>query len=283
LTPLAPDHAPPSLDAIEITTARFPSVPQAACFDTTFHRHMPDLARMYPLPRRYLRAGVCRYGFHGLSCESVLATLGALDPRAGSGRIVIAHLGNGASMTAVRDGQGVETTMGFSPMGGLMMGTRPGDLDPGVLLYALDHEGLTAEALRHLVTQESGLLGVSGRSADMAALLAQETSDSQAREAVTLFCYLARKALGSLMAVLGGLDTLVFTGGIGEHAAPVRDRICANLEGLGIRLDPAANGSHAEVISASASPVTVRVIRSDEDRVLAGHALRLLARSRPGG
>ena len=279
LRPFASEHLPPALDAIGLTAERFRGVRQAACFDTAFHATLANVARLYPLPRRFADGGVRRYGFHGLSCESVMDSLRAVSAEAASGRIVIAHLGSGASLTAVRDGHSVDTTMGFSPAGGVMMSTRSGDLDPGVLLYALEHEQLDAAGLGRLVTREAGLLGVSGTSRDMRDLLAAG-ADARAREAVALFCYTARKALGALAAVLGGLDTIVFTGGIGEHAAEVRGDILAGLDDFGIRLDPARNRAHDAVVSARDSRVTVRVVRSDEDRILARHTSTLLRENR---
>jgi acetate kinase len=281
LRPFASEHLPPAIDAIAAMTTRYPDIRQAACFDTAFHAALPPVARAYPLPRRFAAAGVRRYGFHGLSCESIMAALADAAPDDARGRIVIAHLGSGASLTAVREGRSVDTTMGFSPLGGVMMSTRPGDLDPGVLLYALEHERLDAAALRVLLTREAGLLGVSGRSRDMRDLIEAARTDSAAADAIALFCYTARKALGALLAVLGGLDTIVFTGGIGEHAAEVRAAMLGGLDGLGIRLDPDRNRRHAPVISADRMPTTVRVLRSDEDRVLAHHVAALLGEERP--
>jgi acetate kinase len=279
LRAFATEHLPPALDAITITGGSFRGARQAACFDTAFHATLPGVARMYPLPRRFADAGVRRYGFHGLSCESVMDSLRAVSPRAASGRIVIAHLGSGASLTAVRDGRSVETTMGFSPAGGVMMSTRSGDVDPGVLVFAVEHERLDAAGLGRLVTREAGLIGVSGSSRDMRDLLRPDAGD-RAREAVALFCYTARKALGALAAVLGGLDTIVFTGGIGEHAAEVRQDILAGLDDFGIRIDPSRNPSHDAVVSPDDARVTVRVVRSDEDRMLARHASALLQEDR---
>jgi acetate kinase len=274
LVPIDPDHLPQALDAIEAVGLAFPAVPQVACFDTAFHRHMPRVARMYALPRQL---GIVRYGFHGLSYESIMRQLRAVDRAAAAGRVIIAHLGNGASMAAVRDGRGVDTTMGFTPSGGLVMGTRSGDLDPGVPLYLLQAQGLDAAALSALVNRQAGLLGVSGLSADMRDLLDKEKDDPRAAEAVELFCYQARKFLGALAAALGGLDTLVFTGGIGEHAAPVRARICAGLDFLGIDLDPRRNAEHAPIIARDGARVTVRVMKTDEDLMIARHTQRLLA------
>jgi acetate kinase len=276
LIPIAPDHMPQAVQAIQAAVEAYPGLPQAACFDTAFHRHMPRTAQLYPLPRHLADEGVVRYGFHGLSYESILRELRALAPREAEGRVVIAHLGNGASMAAVRGGIGIDTTMGFTPAGGLMMGTRPGDLDPGVLLYLLVERGMTPAAVNELVNQKAGLLGVSGIGADMRDLLGKEATDAQAAEAITLFCYQAKKYLGALVAVLGGLDTLVFTGGIGEHAPSVRLRICEGLDFLGIRIDPDRNAAHAPAISREGGPVTVRVLRTDEDLMIARHTSELL-------
>jgi acetate kinase len=276
LIPIAPDHMPQAVQAIQAAVEAYPGLPQVACFDTAFHRHMPRTAQLYPLPRYLADEGVVRYGFHGLSYESILRELRALAPREAEGRVVIAHLGNGASMAAVRGGIGIDTTMGFTPAGGLMMGTRPGDLDPGVLLYLLVERGMTPAAANELVNQKAGLLGVSGIGADMRDLLGKEATDAQAAEAITLFCYQAKKYLGALVAVLGGLDTLVFTGGIGEHAPSVRLRICEGLDFLGIRIDPDRNTAHAPAISREGGPVTVRVLRTDEDLMIARHTRELL-------
>jgi acetate kinase len=247
-----------------------------AAFDTTFHSRMPRVARLFALPRRLADEGVLRYGFHGLSYEYTIGELRALNPVAAAGRVVIAHLGNGSSMVAVRGGVGVDTTMGFTPTGGLVMGTRPGDLDPGVVLYLLEEKGLSPPEVGELINTQAGLLGVSATSADMRDLLNREANDSHAAEAVALFCYQAKKFLGALAAALGGLDTLVFTGGIGEHAATVRERICEGLEFLGLRLDGSRNVEHAPVVSRDDSPVTVRVIPTDEDLMIARHTRRLL-------
>jgi acetate kinase len=276
LVPFDPEHLPQALAAIDATSRAFPAVPQVACFDTAFHRGMPRVAQLFGLPADLADAGVIRYGFHGLSYESILGQLRELNENDASGRLVIAHLGNGASMVAVHNGCGVETTMGFTPTGGLVMGTRSGDLDPGVLLYLLRERGLNAAEIGDLVNRRAGLLGVSGISGDMRDLLARESDDPHAADAVALFCYHARKHLGSLVAVLGGLETLVFTGGIGEHAAPIRERICAGFEFLGIRLDPDSNSEHASVISRGDSRVTVRVMTTDEESVILCHTVRLL-------
>jgi acetate kinase len=279
LTPLAPDHLPPALQAVDCTAGAYPDVPQVACFDTAFHRTLPEVARAYPLPRTGPAAAVRRYGFHGLSCEYVMRELAARDSAAGRGRVIIAHLGSGSSLTAVRDGASVDTTMGFSPTGGIMMSSRPGDLDPGVLLFLLAN-GLTPQTLGQLLSHDSGLRGVSGVTGDMRDLLGREPSDAAAAQAIALYCYLARKAFGGLVTVLGGLDTLVFTGGIGEHAAPIRARLCGDLDWLGLRLDAALNAAHAPVVSTADSRVTVRVIQTDEDLMLATHAQALLRESK---
>ncbi len=276
LVPLAPDHLPQAVHAIRAMQQAYPSLPQVACFDTAFHSSMPPPARRYALPRRLAEAGVVRYGFHGLSYESIMAALRTIAPVEADGRLIIAHLGNGSSMAAVRGGVGVETTMGFTPAGGLVMGTRAGDLDPGVLLYLLEEAKMTPAALNTMINKEAGLLGVSGTTGDMRELLGREATDPRAAEAIDLFCYQARKFLGALTTVLGGVDTVVFTGGIGEHAAPVRARICARLEFLGIRLDPQRNAASAPIISEARSPVTVRVIAADEDLMIARHTLRLI-------
>jgi acetate kinase len=270
LVALAPLHNPPALEGIRVVGARLPDTPQVACFDTSFHSTLPEVARTVPLPRRYRERGVRRYGFHGLSYEYIARRLGA---RA-KGRVVIAHLGNGASLAALRDGRSVDTTMGMTPTGGVMMGTRPGDLDPGVLLYLLREMGLGIEELEQVLDRESGLLAVSGKTDDMARLLTLEEPD--ALLAVDLFAYDVRKAIGALAAALDGLDRLVFTGGIGENAAPVRSAVCRGLQHLGIELDPDANSVHAEQISTVQSRCAVNVVRTDEDAMIARHVYELL-------
>jgi acetate kinase len=278
LAELAPLHNGPALAAIRaVKGALEPEIPHVATFDTAFHSRMPRVARLFALPRKLADEGVLRYGFHGLSYEYVMGRLRAADPAGADGRVVIAHLGNGASMAAVRGGVGVDTTMGFTPTGGLVMGTRSGDLDPGVLLYMLEERGLKPREIGELINRRAGLLGVSDTSADMRDLLSRETGDPRAAEAVTLFCYQAKKSLGALTAALGGLDALVFTGGIGENAAPVRWRICEGLEFVGIRLDPDRNAEHASIVSRDDTPVTVRVIPTDENLMVARHTLRLVA------
>jgi acetate kinase len=271
MVPLAPLHLPSELELIEAVSRRWPAVPQVACFDTAFHSRMPETARRLPLPRKLWPEGLQRYGFHGLSYEYVLETLGP----DGRGRLVMAHLGNGSSLAAVLGGRPMDTSMGFTPSGGVMMGTRTGDLDPGVLLYLMREKHYEHAALEKLLDHESGLLGVSGVSSDMKVLLGKP-GEAPAREAIELFCYLVRKQIGAFAAVLGGLDTLVFTGGIGEHAAPVRAEICQGLEYLGMRVNPGKNNRQEAVISASASACTVRVIATNEELMIGRHTQRLV-------
>ncbi|HEX9037484.1 MAG TPA: acetate/propionate family kinase [Ktedonobacterales bacterium] len=274
LAPLAPLHLPVEIAAIEALRSHYPSTPQVACFDTAFHRTMPEVAQTYGLERAWLDKGVRRYGFHGLSYEYILSDLarrGAIPER-----VIIAHLGNGASMVAARAGRSIETTMGFTPTGGLVMSARSGDLDPGVMLYLMETGGLTLAQTRDAVEKTGGLLGVSGTSGDMRDLLARSGDDPRAAAAVELFCYTARKCLGGLVSVLGGLDLLVFTGGIGEHAAEVRRRICEGVEFMGLRLDPERHEAGAGVISADESPISAQVIPTNEDLMIARHTARAL-------
>lgn len=275
---LDPTHMPQSLSVIDLLMRRFPHVPQFACFDTTFHRSMPDVAKLYALPRWTSEAGVRRYGFHGLSCESIISQLKQIDARQARGRLLVAHLGNGASVTAVCNGVSVDTSMGFSPTGGLMMGTRSGDLDPTVVTFLARTREMTPDAVEKLLNEQSGLLGVSGHSADMRDLLERATSDSQASEAIELYCYTARKHIGALAAVLGGVDTIVFTGGVGQHAPAIREKICGGLDYLGVQFDFKRNAANEAVISAEGSRVVVRVIATDEDLVIARHVAALLAK-----
>ena len=278
LIPFAPLHMPSAIQGIEAVTARFPGMPQVACFDTAFHRPMPEVAQRFPLPRTFWDEGIRRYGFHGLSYEYIVATLGA----AARGRLIIAHLGNGASLAAVRDGRPQDTTMGFTPTGGLMMGTRSGDLDPGVLLHLMREKGYDANRLDELVNNQAGLLAVSGISSDMRTLLEQRDHSPHAAQAVEMFCYQLRKHIGAMAAVLGGVDTLVFTGGIGENAAPVRFEVCSGLAYLGVSLDKGRNAAHAEIISSPESACSVRVIRTNEDLMIARHTRTLLFDCRRG-
>jgi acetate kinase len=273
LVRFAPLHLPAELAVLDATTARSPQVPQVVCFDTAFHRTLPEIAERFALPRDLFDAGVRRYGFHGLSYEYIVETLGVRT----LGRAVIAHLGNGASMAAVKEGRSVDTTMGLTPAGGLVMGTRTGDLDPGVLVHLMDHHGCGARELEALVNQRSGLLGVSGTTSDMKTLLEASPRDERARLAVEMFAYAARKFVGALAAVLGGIDTLVFTGGIGERAAPVRERICAGLGHLGVALDLERNARADPCVSADSSACRVLVVPTDEERMIARHAFRLLS------
>jgi acetate kinase len=247
-------------------------MPQVACFDTAFHRSMPEVAQRFPLPRAIWDEGIRRYGFHGISYEYIMGTLGQTPPA----RVIIAHLGNGASMAAIKEGKPLDTTMGFTPTGGFMMGTRSGDLDPGILLYFLRQKSFDAGQLEQLVNQQSGLLGVSGISSEMQTLLQQQATDPHAALAVQMFCYQIRKCLGALTAALGGLDLLVFTGGIGEKAAPVRWSVCQGLEYLGLRIDRERNEANADIISAGDSRSLVRVIPTDEDLMIARHTYRIL-------
>lgn len=275
LVPIDPEHLPQAIGAIETVSRRYAHVLQVACFDTGFHRYMPAVARFYALPRSFQEEGVIRYGFHGLSYEYIMDELGKLDPKAAGGRVIIAHLGNGASMAAVRNGRGIDTTMGFTPTGGLIMGTRSGDLDPGALVHLIRAKRMSADELSTLVNKQAGMLGISGMSGDMRDLLQQEADDANAALAVDMFCYAARKALAALAGALGGLDTVVFTGGIGEHAAAVRQRIGAGLEFLGLVIDERRNTDLADIISPDGSPVTVRVMKTDEDLMIARHTARL--------
>lgn len=271
LVHLAPLHLPANITAIEALSHHLPDLPQVACFDTAFHCRLPELAKRLPLPESFRDEGLRRYGFHGLSYEYVLAEL----PDARRGRTVIAHLGNGTSLAAIRNGVPVETTMGFTPTGGVMMGTRSGDLDPGVLIYLMRRHQCDADALERLVNHESGLRGVSGITSNMEVLLGR-LDDPHCRVAVELYVYQIRKALGALAAVLGGLDTLVFTGGIGEHAAPVRAMICEGLEHLGVRVDFERNRRHDRCISASDANCRVLVVSTNEHLMIARHTLRTI-------
>ena len=273
-----PDHLPGEIKLIEAFQTRHPAIPQFACFDTAFHRTMPRMAQLLPIPRRFDAKGVRRYGFHGLSYSYLLEELSRVaDAETVPGRVILAHLGSGASLAAVRDGKSVDTSMGFTPAGGLVMGTRPGNLDPGVAWYLMQSEQLTPQQFNQLINHESGLLGVSETSADMRDLLAQQSVDNRATEAVELFCYQTKKWVGSFAAVLDGLETLVFSGGIGEHAPAVRSRICAGLNYLGIAIDEQRNQANEGIISTDASRVTVRVIPTDEELMIAQTVYRLMA------
>ena len=279
LSPYDPEHLPAEIELIETLGRRYPMLPQVACFDTAFHREMPRVARLLPIPRRYDEAGLQRYGFHGLSYAFLMTELRRVAPDEANGRIILAHLGNGVSMAAVYRGKGIETSMGFTPTSGLPMSTRSGDLDPGLLTYLSRTEGMTVDQFHTMVNQQSGLLGLSETSSDIRDLLARESSDVRAAEALALFCYQAKKEIGSFAAALGGLNTLVFSGGIGENSAVVRARICEGLGFLGITLDEARNRTGATVISREESGVTVRVIPTDEESEMASSVHLLLHQS----
>ncbi len=272
LTAFAPLHLPAEIQGIKSVSRRFPGILQVACFDTAFHRRMPEMAQRFPLPRDLWKHGVRKYGFHGLSYEYILDVL----DKAAMGRTIIAHLGNGASMAAILNGQPLDTTMGFTPTGGLMMGTRCGDLDPGLLLYLFREKAQGVAEIEELVNNKSGLLGVSGITSDMEILLKMRNSDAHATQAVDMFCYHIRKHIGALAAILEGLDTLVFTGGIGEKAAPIRHLVCQGLAYLGVQLDPALNKRHAKTISTADSSCQVLVVPTDEELMIARHTYRTL-------
>ncbi|MDY0014370.1 MAG: acetate/propionate family kinase [Rhodocyclaceae bacterium] len=276
LIPLAPLHQPHNLRAIRTLAELMPGIPQVACFDTAFHRSQPAVAQAFALPRALSAEGVKRYGFHGLSYEYIARQLpDVLGEETARGGVVIAHLGNGASMCALREGRSQASTMGFTALDGLVMGTRTGNLDPGVLLYLMEQKGMDAKALTRLLYKESGLLGVSGLSQDMRDLLASNAAE--AREAVELFCYRIARELGSLAAAAGGLDALVFTGGIGEHADPVRARVAHLSRWLGVEIQETANRAHARRIEAPGSRVKVAVVATNEEWMIAHHTARLIA------
>lgn len=274
LCPLAPLHQPHNLAAIRAISSTSPDMPQVACFDTAFHHDKPAVASRLALPRVYFDRGIRRYGFHGISYEYIARCLRELDPGLAAGRVVAAHLGNGASLCAMAGGRSVDTTMGFTALEGLMMGTRCGSIDPGAVLYFQTELGMSAEEVEALLYRESGLLGVSGISSDMRLL--SESGAVEADEAIELFCWRAAREIGGLTSSLGGLDGLVFTAGIGENHAGVRQRICERLEWLGVALDPHANAANAGLISTPDSRVTVRVIPTDEERMIALHTLAVL-------
>jgi len=275
ISPYDPDHLPREIELIEAFRQRHPQLPQLACFDTAFHQSMPRVAKLLPIPRRFDAKGIQRYGFHGLSYAFLLEELDRLgDPAAKTGRVILAHLGNGASLAAVRHGKSIDTSMGFTPTAGLVMSTRSGDLDPGLAPYLARTEQMITQQFYDMVNHKSGLLGVSETSSDMRDLCAIEATDVRAAEAVALFCYQAKKWIGAYAAALGGLDTLVFAGGIGENAPLVRARICEGLGILGIELDAPRNAKNSVKISTDASRVTVRVIRTDEELMIARSVLR---------
>jgi len=267
----APLHVPAALSVIRYAQSHFPGIAQVACFDTSFHAHMPLIASVLPIPRALRADGVQRYGFHGLSCESIVRQLAGNIPN----RLTIAHLGNGASITAVKDGQSIDTSMGLTPTGGIIMGTRSGDLDPGVLVYLVRHQKLDPMKLEQLVDRHSGLLGISGVSADLRELHKMAHSDPDVRLAIDMFCYTAAKELAAMSAVLGGIDTIVFTGGIGENDAQVRALICSRLAVIGVRLDATRNRDGCDPISDGASRCQVRVLPSQENEQIAHQAWTL--------
>ena len=281
-TPFAPEHMPHAIELIEAFLERHPRLPQVVCFDTAFHAGMPPVAARLAIPRRYQAKGVRRYGFHGLSYEYLVEELSRVaGAEAASGRVILAHLGNGASLAAVHRGRSIDTSMGFTPAAGLVMSTRTGDLDPGLMSFLMRSEGMTEARFHRMINHESGLLGVSEISSDMRDLLAREDADARAAEAVGLFCYQARKWVGAFAAALGGLDTLVFSAGIGAGSSVIRARICDGLGFLGIELDRQRNDDHAPVISAGSSRVTVRVIPTNEELMIARAASRALGRGHP--
>jgi acetate kinase len=277
LSAFDPEHLPEEILLTEAFHRRFPDLPQVACFDTAFHHDLPRVARLLPIPRRYEAQGVRRYGFHGLSYAFLMEELARLaGPHTAQGRVILAHLGNGASLAAVRDGKSVDTSMSFTPTAGVPMSTRSGDLDPGLVWYMARTEGLDAKQFNEMVNFQSGLLGISETSSDMQDLLNREAKDTRAVEAVDLFCYQVKKWIGAFAAALGGLDTLVFAGGIGEKAPVVRARICDGLEFLGIQLEEKQNVANAGMISIAAGRVAVRVIHTDEEWMIARSVCRAL-------
>ena len=274
LVPLAPLHQPYNLAPIEFVVRRLPAVPQVACFDTSFHLGKPAVARLIPLPRDICRSAMQRYGFHGLSCEYIASELPRVAPEISAKRVIIAHLGSGASLCALRDGRSIDSTFGFTALDGLCMGTRPGSVDPGVILYLFQVLGLAAKEVETVLYKRSGLLGISGVSNDMRDLL--QSREPAAREAVDYFVYRAAKEIGALAAVLGGIDGLIFTAGIGEKSPEIRQRICAASTWLGIELDERANATNASRISQTTSAVSVRVIPTNEELMIARHTGQLL-------
>lgn len=274
LVPLDPEHLPAAIRTMDTVSRLYPDAAQVACFDTAFHRTMPPAAQTYAIPASYTQEGVIRYGFHGLSYEYIvyeLAKLGEPD-----GRVIAAHLGSGASMAAIRDGKSIDTTMGFTPTAGLVMSTRSGDMDPGIITYMTQEKKLSSKVVSHILNEQSGLLGVSGSTSDMKELLDREKTDPDSALAVEMFCYVASKFIGAFAAALGGLDRLIFAGGIGENAPGIRKRICAGLGFLGIELDADANKANAPVISPDNGQVKVRVIKTDEELMIARHTKNIV-------
>ena len=277
LSPFDPEHLPEEILLTGAFHRRFPDLPQVACFDTAFHHDLPAVARLLAIPRRFEAKGVRRYGFHGLSYAFLMGELARLaGPEAAQGRVVLAHLGNGASLAAVRDGKPVDTSMSFTPTAGVLMSTRSGDLDPGLVWYLARTEKMSDKQFNEMVNFQSGLLGISETSSDMRDLIERQASDVRAAEAVAMFCYQVKKWVGAFAAALGGLDTLVFAGGIGENSPEVRARICDGLGFLGIKLEEKRNAANEGVISAQTSRATIRVIRTDEERMIAEMVCRVL-------
>jgi acetate kinase len=276
ITPHAPEHLPRAVALITAFNERFPMLPQVACFDTAFHRTMPPIARTLPLPARYAAKGVERYGLHGISYAYPMRALARIDPAAAKGRVILAHLGNGASLAAVRNGKSIDTSMSLTPSAGLVVSSRRGDLDPGLAYYFARTERMTSRRVQDMVNRESGLIGISGTTSDMRDLLAAQAAEPRAALAVAIFCYQAKKWVGSFAAALGGVDTLVFAGGIGENAPSIRKGICDGLGFLGIRIDTRRNRANAPVISTASSRVAVRVVPTNEALIIATSVRRLL-------
>jgi acetate kinase len=278
--PLDLAHLPREIALIEGFHDAFPAIPQIACFDTAFHRNMPHVAQLLPIPHRYQAAGLRRFGFHGLSYTYLMSELAKLDPSAANGRVILAHLGSGASMAAVNQNKPIDTTMAFTPTSGLVMSTRPGDIDPGLLVYLMNDQKLSTEQTDKFISRQCGLLGVSETSADIRDLLAARAKappDPRAADAIDLFCYSAKKHLAALTAALGGLDTLIFSAGIGEHAPEIRAQICTGLDFLGLHLDSEKNSQNADIVSTDDSRVIIRVIPTDEEIVIARTVHSILA------
>jgi acetate kinase len=272
-----PDHLPGEIKLIELFRKRYPSLPQISCFDTAFHTSMPIVAKLLPIPRRYYEAGIHRYGFHGLSYAYLMEELQRVSSKEiAHGKIILAHLGSGASLAAVNEGKSIDTSMGFTPASGLVMGTRTGDLDPGVAWYLMQSEKISSKKFNHLINNESGLLGLSETSADMRELMKLKDTDNRAAEAVELFCYQAKKWIGSFAAALGGVDTLVFSGGIGEHAPKIREYICDGMKFMGVELDNTRNTKNDSIISTKTSKVVIRVIKTNEELMIGRMVCRVL-------
>jgi acetate kinase len=277
ISPYDTDHLPAEIELIEAMQQRYPKIPQVACYDTAFHHTMPRVAGILPIPRRFEALGIQRYGFHGLSYSYLIEELARVaGVKAAQGRVILAHLGSGASLAAVRNGKSIDTSMGFTPAGGLTMGTRPGDLDPGVAWYMMKSENLTPKQFNKIINHDSGLLGISETSSDMQDLLSKETDDVRVAEAVALFCYQAKKWIGAYTAVLGGLDTLIFAGGIGENCPVIRSRICEGLGFLGIELEEKQNIANAPIISKDTAQAVVRIIHTDEELMIAKTVSQIL-------